>query len=120
MLEFPQLCVFGTNEPLAATGAFLLPVDLLGQMLLHLVAILPLRSEQASVENMRLSAIMADGHVYLAQINACYLLTQSSSMRRKLIGGNGFVLSTRPVDHHRLRKFPRPIPNEWFVAFAIR
>src|SRR5579864_1273709 len=88
-------------------------------MLAELVAILPLRPQETAIEDMGLCPVMADGHVDLTEINPCYLLTSSASMRLNLIGGNGFVLGARPVDHHRLRQFPRPIQDERSVAFAI-
>jgi hypothetical protein len=102
MLELLELLLLRLDEFLSSTRAFLLPINLLAEMLAELIAILPLRSEVPPVEDVRLFAIMGDSHVDLAQINPCYLRTSSASMRLNLIGGDGFVLGASPVDHHRL------------------
>ncbi len=120
MFQFPQLLLLGTNEFLSATRAFLLPVDLLVQMFLELVAILSLGTQMPPIEDMRLLTIMRDGHVYLTEVNACYFLTCGSRMRLYLVGGNRFILRACPVDHHSSRKFPRPIEEERFIAFPVR
>ena len=41
-------------------------------------------------------------------------------MRFSFIGRNRFILRACPVDHDRGRQFPRPIKDEWLIAFAIR
>jgi len=66
MFDLLELFLLGTNEFLSATGTFLLPINLLVQMFLELIAILPLRSEVPSIKDVRLGSIMRDRHVDLA------------------------------------------------------
>src|SRR2546425_3517205 len=89
-------------------------------MFLQLVTVLPLATQQATIDDVRVLAIMRDRHVYLAQIDTGDLLTCGGRMRLYLVGRNGFVLGARPVDDDRLREFPWPIQDERFIATPIR
>ena len=119
LFQFPQLFVFGTNELLAPAGAFLAPADALVHMLDELVAILPLASQESPVENMRLGAIVGNGHVDFAQVDPCYPLTYRLPVCLHRIGCYGLVLCPCPVDDHRLRQFPRPIEHERCITTAV-
>ncbi len=100
MFQFFELLLLGLDELLATAGAFFLAGNLALQLCDELIAVLPLRAQEPSIENVGVLPIMGDGHVDFPQVDARYLLPAWLHLRfLVIVRRNGLVLSPRPVDH---------------------
>ena len=119
ILDFSELLLLRFDQLFAATGPLLFPVDFLAQLFLQLVLILPFSTKYAPIDDMCMGTIMRDSHMDLTQIDTCNLPSNGESYWLNLVGCNGFVLSTCPVDDNRLGKLPSPIKYKRLIPFAI-
>ena len=121
VFDLLQLSLFGTNEPLAAFAPFVHPaIDPAREFGLELVAILHLGTEQSSIEQVGVLAIMRNRHVDFAQIDASYLTRQVGSVWLfQLVSGDRLILFARPVDHDRVRQIPSPFEHQRRIPLAV-
>ena len=99
MFELLELFLLGADDPLAPLAAFLHTAVNAGvDYGLQLVAVLHFGTQEPPVEDVRLGAVMGDGHMHLAQVYPSHLPRWKTGPLRGgcFVGGDGLVLRARP------------------------
>jgi hypothetical protein len=121
LFDLLELFLLGTDDalaPFAAARHF--AIDAWIEFGLQLVAVLHFGTQEPSIENVGRLAIMRDRHMYFAEIDACNLARRERAVRRRLlVGRDGLILRSRPVDNDCVRERPGPGEHKRDIALPI-
>jgi len=120
VLDFLQLLLLGTDDPLAPLRPFLhSSVDAGVEGRLQFVAVLDFGTQESPVEDMRFGPIISRRHMYLAEINTCHIGARCVRPHIFFIRGNRLILCSCPMDDHCLRECPGPGQHKRGVALPV-